>query len=228
MSSSSGRSPRVLSTCTAWSLSRVTAFSSTSWSHSFRSASWSLAAAWAKGGTQSTWGGCGGSSASLPGGEGRRHTHEEMCHGSHRLWGPSPSPLHWSVGETANEPQCEAAEPGGHIHHCSSCYKSKCSMRSKVTVRAQAASVAPSACPGPPSTGHRRQPWWGPGHTPAPWPQSGPGSAPRTSGSGPSRCWHSGAASPGPAAPSRAPGSAPFLPPETAAAGTWGVTTTAH
>lgn len=54
--SSSGRGPCVLSSRTAWSLSRVTAFSSTSWSHSFRSASWSLAAAWAKGGTQFTWG----------------------------------------------------------------------------------------------------------------------------------------------------------------------------
>lgn len=42
----SGRSPRVLNACTAWSLSRVKAFSTTSWSHSVRSVSWSLAATW--------------------------------------------------------------------------------------------------------------------------------------------------------------------------------------
>lgn len=45
----SGRSPRVLNACTAWSLSRVKAFSTTSWSHSVRSVSCSLAATWGGG-----------------------------------------------------------------------------------------------------------------------------------------------------------------------------------
>lgn len=46
--SSSGWSPRVRSACTAWSLSRVTAFSTTSWPHSTRSVSCNLAATWGK------------------------------------------------------------------------------------------------------------------------------------------------------------------------------------
>lgn len=73
--------------------------------------------------------------------------------------------------------------------------------------------------------GASRPPQGGRGRTPAPWPWSGPAPAPPTPGSGPSRCCHSGAASPGPAAPSRAPGSAPSPPPGTAAADTWGTQT---
>lgn len=67
----SERGPRVLSACTARSLSRVTAFSTTSWSRSFRSVSWSLAATWAECGarlrTRFTPGGGGGGCGSNAG-----------------------------------------------------------------------------------------------------------------------------------------------------------------
>lgn len=53
--SSSGWSPRVRSACTAWSLSRVTAFSTTSWPHSTRSVSCNLAATWGKHRLSSSW-----------------------------------------------------------------------------------------------------------------------------------------------------------------------------